>query len=493
MTKEEILIGGGILLGGAALVGLCLGIGNEAVKEYDDTEDLRKNLDAAKKAWQQNKRTNAEVTPETEAVVNDVASRSSFAQVDIMSKLLKTEQWVRYAYFYMTDNSAELFELDTETCELCNGISVLAGFGKMYPRYAVADLKDYDLKVCDMTKTFLVDLDEVSAYVTNGNFQIKMKLRAEALMNGSAVEQKASTIDETPVDHVTAEQQAQANQEGQNWKLGSDGLYHLGKQVFKEDENLYRPFATNAEEAKTVSAPFKQPKEMSNRDFEKLNSVITPAITGTDKFWYEYDQNGLLILKVCNEQGMMINNVPVDLGDIVGGSHIHVMGNYNINGYVQSVLIDAEKHPDLASKVIQNPMYLLDNVEVGVVFEERKISSWLLKYFDMTGTPFLDEMSDPTAKRLEKRLQDIYTIVRNNTDPNFDVPRFRFDHFENPDNFVVVSDSHVSRKIPGVMSGSYDDSNALTFEQRGNTVLQTFKGMTTAFDTTLITVKTEVA
>ena len=63
MTKEEILIGGGILLGGAALVCLCLGVGNEAVKEYDDTEDLRKNLDAAKTAWQKNKRTNAEVTP----------------------------------------------------------------------------------------------------------------------------------------------------------------------------------------------------------------------------------------------------------------------------------------------------------------------------------------------------------------------------------------------------------------------------------------------
>ena len=492
MTKEEILIGGGILAAIAGAVGLCYYVGDKAVDldEIKSKREVDQALQKANEIYKTMNLTNANVSAETEEKVKDVASRSNFAQIDIMNKVLQTEQWVRYAYYYMTDNSAELFELEDEIEAFLNSISVLAGFGKMYPQAAVSDIHEYDLKICDMKKRFLMDVDEVSKYVASGNFQMKMKTRLQTIK---------AYIPTTKVEKPQEEEQQNVS-----WRLGEDGLYHKTLRTFREDENLIRPFANIVKGATSGSTstnnimnqptqveepqiPFKQPQEMSNGMFERLNKALTPAIIGTDSYWYSFDQNGLLLLNVPNRTTMSTGIYPIDTGSIFGGDNIRVLGNFvDQNGMKNTIWVDVEKRPEIAAKVIQNPLYLLDTSECMMVSEDILTNNYLARYIDFSCTPFFSTMEKPTADRLCKRLMDILAIVRMNYDPNLDLPRFRFDRYDNPDAFVIVSDENVSRQIPAMMSMSFDNAHALTFEQRGNTVLETFQGMCKAYDTEMI-------
>ena len=92
MTKEEILIGGGILAAIAGAVGLCYYVGDKAVDldEIKSKREVDQALQKANEIYKTMNLTNANVSAETEEKVKDVASRSNFAQIDIMNKVLQT-------------------------------------------------------------------------------------------------------------------------------------------------------------------------------------------------------------------------------------------------------------------------------------------------------------------------------------------------------------------------------------------------------------------
>lgn len=481
MTKEEILIGAGIVAAVAGAFGLCYWVGDKFIdpEAAENKAIIDKALQKANDVYKKANLTNEEISSETEERIKDVAKRSSFAQIDITNKVMQTEQWVRYAYYYMTDNSAELFDLEPEVESLLNSISVLAGFGKMYPEAAVTDIHEYDLRICDMNKRFLLDVDEVTNHVSSGNFQMKMKVRLQQL--NAPIVKKAEEI--KPED----------NDEGSSWKLGEDGLYHQARRVFREDKNLIRPFAKHSGEGSTEigneepKIPFKQPEEMSNGMFERLSKVFNPGVVGTDRFWFSYDQNKMLYLNIPKEENMCINTIPIDTGTIFGGDNVRILGNYiDQNGMMNGIWVDAEKHPDIASKIIFNSFYLLEPYETMIAKDELVVNDQLIRYIDFSCTPFISKMDKATAERFNKRLLDILSLCRMNIDPKFDIPRFRFDRYDNPDAFVLVSDEAVMNQLPAHMSYNYNNSNKLTFEQRGNSIIQTINGMSQAYDTETI-------
>ena len=108
-----------------------------------------------------------------------ITEGNPFLRLVFVSKGIETNQWIRFAIYYMTDPLATVISFaDEESRELVNAISILAGFGKVYESNDVANIDDYDSTQInsEYTGRFLLNKPELVDFLSTVQFQTIMEL-----------------------------------------------------------------------------------------------------------------------------------------------------------------------------------------------------------------------------------------------------------------------------------------------------------------------------
>ena len=146
-------------------------------------EEEPKKIEEKKATKEEPKKTEEEKAKEelkkASKVESDVISQEEFDKItkaanekhenqfDLIEKYNKTNAWVCYAKYYVSHEDANLITADNETQMFVNGIASLAGYGVMYEKAPIGNIKQYDPNLNEsydnQSTRFLVCYEELLA------------------------------------------------------------------------------------------------------------------------------------------------------------------------------------------------------------------------------------------------------------------------------------------------------------------------------------------
>ena len=374
--------------------------------------------------------------------ISDKSGGSLMVELEIMHKSLNSFKLTQFAYWYMTNYNARKIPATKEEKEFINSISFAAGYGCIYPEEVPKTLDTYDItkasKYCKNEELLIIP-KEIEDHIFTQEFQDAWKAK------------KAREV--TSVNMPLIEQQ-------NNYMPNRLVTFNP---VQKTDETLLIP---------------QQPEGMSDYDFIRLNSAFgIEGVPNADHFYYSYtDQKTPLLNVVRNTISGATNQYVVDMGDVLGGTGISLLGSYMLpNGNVDYAFVNARTEINTVRKILTNPFYLLNDVELQRANDNMYFGN-IYKYIDFHTTPWLDEVLrklDERAK-LKRILNNVNKILHTIGQGRKGVPRVRFVEFKSVDDFVLISDQYVKSPLHwlGESTGKYM-LNSLTIycktDKYGNT------------------------
>ena len=220
----------------------------------------------------------------SEQIMRDIVTLSdddTIKSLNIIKKANDAKKLIQYAYFYMTDERAELIKKTQLEREVINCIAAIFEFGKIYDSAAVADLRKYDLSYKDyfyeMGK-YLFCIADITAKLQDSVFMEKVQQRKEQL----ALE-KESPQDDEPEEDETIES---------SWKTDENGVVH--PVFFSKDKN---PVTLDKDEKKELPV---QGAGITDEMFKKLEDAFTPLVPTAHR--YELQDTGMITLFVPREE-----------------------------------------------------------------------------------------------------------------------------------------------------------------------------------------------
>ena len=348
--------------------------------------------------------------------ISDKSGGSLMVELEIMHKSLNSFKLTQFAYWYMTNYNARKIPATKEEKEFINSISFAAGYGCIYPEEVPKTLDSYDItkasKFCKNEELLIIP-KEIEDHIFTQEFQDAWKAK------------KAREV--TSVNIPLIEQQ-------NNYMPNRLVTFNP---VRNTDETLLTP---------------QQPEGMSDYDFIRLNSAFgIEGVPNADHFYYSYtDQKTPLLNVVRNTISGATNQYVVDMGDVLGGTGISLLGSYMLpNGTVDYAFVNARTEINTVRKILSNPFYLLNNAELERVSDNMYFGGNLYKYIDFHNTPWLDEVLrklDERAK-LKRILNNVSRILHTIGQGRKGVPRVRFVEFKSVDDFVLISDQYVKSPL----------------------------------------------
>ena len=151
-------------------------------KKAEDKKDEPKKTEEEKAKEELKKASKVEsdvISQEEFDKITKAANKKHENQFDLIEKYNKTNAWVNYAKYYVSHEDANLITADSETQVFVNGIASLAGYGVMYEKAPIGNIKQYDPNLNptydNQSARFLVCYDELLAQLTALEFRQKVK------------------------------------------------------------------------------------------------------------------------------------------------------------------------------------------------------------------------------------------------------------------------------------------------------------------------------
>lgn len=386
----------------------------------------------------------------SEQIMQDIIVLSgddTIKSLNIIKKANDAKKLIQYAYFYMTDERADLIKKNQIEREVINGIAAIFEFGKIYDSAAIADLKRYDLSYKDdfneMGK-YLFCIADLIAKKQDVIFMEKLQKRKEQL----AAEK------ESPQDDVPEEEDAKASS---SWQTDENGVVHP---VFIPKDPV-----TLDKEAKKEELPI-QGAGISDELFKKLEDAFTPLV---GKHRYELQNNGMITLFVTRDIGLE-EFYTVDPGLVMGKDKLYVMGRAE-----NDVLFVSTEHTDIVKNILGSAFYALTAQEIQKVIVEYFRNMKIYKYLDMSNTGFMNKLSEADFQKFGKKITFILSKVQQQSE-GIDMPRFRINHWGSVDDFIIISDPSVKSPLTEINETSAIICEGLIYEVKGDKVIQHYKG-----------------
>lgn len=348
--------------------------------------------------------------------ISDKSGGSLMVELEIMHKSLNSFKLTQFAYWYMTNYNARKIPATKEEKEFINSISFAAGYGCIYPEEVPKTLDTYDIRKASRyckNEELLIIPKEIEDHIFTQEFQDAWKAK------------KAREV--TSVNIPLIEQQ-------NNYMPNRLVTFNP---VQKTDETLLIP---------------QQPEGMSDYDFIRLNSAFgIEGVPNADHFYYSYtDQKTPLLNVVRNTISGATNQYIVDMGDVLGGTGISLLGSYMLpNGNIDYAFVNARTEINTVRKLLTNPFYLLNGAELEKVSDNMYFGGHIYKYIDFHNTPWLDEVLrklDERAK-MKRILNNVIRILHTIGQGRKGIPRVRFVEFKSVDDFVLISDQYVKSPL----------------------------------------------
>lgn len=362
--------------------------------------------------------------------IREAANNNDLYEIDLISTAIKTNKWINYAIYYMTEDDSHLLKCNYAEREFLNSISMLAGFGRMYQSAGVTDLREFDIKNPDrkIGTKFILLFDELLDRIHDEEFIQKMKIRKTKLgMN-------ILSIGMDP------------NYKGSH-SIDNDGYIHP---VF-----FMNPVITDIGEKKGPG--------IDQVTFDRLENSVGKLIMNS-KYKYSRNENGLIDLEqeIDNSFGA-IEKFVIDDGLLLGGTTISILGYYDtINGGTDKVFVDVNKHPDIAFNILKSVFYKMSADEVNVATADLLNNGFIYTYIDFNNTPWFDYLGFTDKITLSNNLVNIVRYMGN--DPNLAYPpRLRFLSYKDPDNFTLISDNEVKSPLSDTFETTPNILEGLSF------------------------------
>ena len=347
--------------------------------------------------------------------ISIIADGNKKIKEELMAKALVTERWIKYTFYYLTEENASLLVGDKETQELVNGICnlVLPKAELIYPKAKIGNLKKYDaeellpgyngnyiLSIDDIQKRFTDDLREKA--------KKKFNIIDEPLADENETSEEIEIVEPKDIKNTTVQQVG---------RYDKDGYFHP---VFLKDPSEI------AQENETKSI-LKKPDFMSDDLYNKFEIAFSP-IANDIKYYYNINAHGNWCINIVN--GVSTYSYIIDDGSIMGGDYVYILGNINVGNHLDTLFVNASIFPKIASNIIHSAFYIMTAEECNTAQKALFTNSRIYRNIDFTNTKFLDKSSFG----IEKSLSVCIGLI------NPDI-RLRFENYLNKDNYTLVSDN----------------------------------------------------
>ena len=364
-------------------------------------------------------------------------------RLNLVGKAVETNKLIQYAFFYMTNEKAEIIKLKGQIeREIVNGISELLEFGKIYESEAVANLNLYDSESEEylVNSNYLLSVKDILAKKNDSAFMEKMQERKEQLW--------------AEAEHPTEDEPENGTSK---WYTDENGIVHPIF-VVSDDEN--KPL----EEAPV------QGVGISDELFSKLQEAFEPFLADSK---YRYELFGDLVkLYITREQSGVEEFYIVDPGYVMGCGKVYLLANIG-----NDTLFVSTDHVDIIKNILSTAFYILRPEEIQSVIQNYFRNMAIYRYVDMTGTDFLKDLNADDFQKLGKKLTFIINQVsKQNGNGNVDLPRFRFNYWNGIDDFLIISDPTVKSPLAMTNETSVVICEGLMFEVKGDDITQRLKG-----------------
>ena len=421
-----------------------------AHKKADDRE-----MKKAQKAYKEN---NDEGSKCSDRVYNNIILNSpddELKRANLVKRAAKAQSMITYILYYITDPEAQLIKMNQTEREFANGVAAIYEFGKIYENSAIADLRIYDPEseeYYEYSKYFIC-IDELMKRREDECFMKKVQERKEQLM----LESLHPEDDEPEVEEV------EANPAEELAKVEEEiDLSAVVKPVFVQEN----PFVLV-----DPSLP-KQGTGVSDALFEKLEKVFNPLFENTS-YRYEMKANGLINLFVTKSNLGVEDTYVVDPGIVMGRGEVCILAK-TAPEFNDTIFVSVKRFPEIVKRILSSVFYVLEKDELQQVIDGYFRNMNIYRYVDMSNTDKMKDLTDAEFQKLGKKLTYILSKVKEQS-TGMDLPRFRFNHFESIDDFMIISDPAVKSPLADINETSSIICEGLIFEVKCDDVIQTYK------------------
>lgn len=378
---------------------------------------------------------------------------------NLVSKGIETNQWIRFAIYFMTDPIATRISfIDKESKELVNAITTLAGFGKVYESDDVADIDEFDCTKINSKYSgrFLLHKPELVDFLSNPQFQMVMRAKiikmAEENRPVDSDRPALITVEEDEIRYVDEKKNQYANP-----------AFAI---LEAEEEKVQQPVFSTIDENNPGFVPFefgfvnqKLPKKgagVNAHVYTKFEAILGKFIPETVYYHYEYINNFYHLYITRPDTGAEEFYI-LDDGSIMGGSSISILANYiTPEGFERSMFVDICAHPAITSKILSRTLFnYLTPEEVEECKGDFLYDTRIYNNIDFHNTDFFDDFAPEQKYNFEVSLLGVLSVLGL---VGYDCVRFRFGSFSDYNHFTLVSDCYMYRPLPFIQKTVMPDT-----------------------------------
>ena len=359
-------------------------------------------------------------------------------RIDFVSAALKASKWINYAGRYMVCKDTPLiYNANKMEREFVNGLSVIAGFGKIYEDNDIMDLDKCDSAKVSSSYTgkLLFNKDETLDILFNEKFQSAMRKRM--------IDSGISSTELAVVDNIET-----VNVSNNDQNADSTTVEENKHRV--DDEGYIHPIFTTESFKADMMKKYNDPKPdtMPAFEYSKFKEELK-CFLGAYENRYRFDYiNGYFYLYILRDNGIEDFYI-LDDGSIMGGRAVSVLANYHdfSDGLNKTIFVNSNNHPVLIRKILSSSLYFLTPEEVEEVKKDHFYDTTLYNMIDFSDyegnedlMEFMDWLTPEARYTLETNLLGIRSITKDT--------RFKFTSFNNESDFTLESLDDIVAMFP---------------------------------------------
>lgn len=321
--------------------------------------------------------------------------RSAWTLTGLLTRAQKTQEWINYCYYFMTNKEAPLLvHISDSTKALCNGICNIYGFGKMYPDANIANLKVYDC------------FDD--CFGTSPEFVLSVsKLQA----NNTAEMQLAIANKKGIIDSVATE---------------------LDNEAYDPNRVVPIKFSTVNDANTITDKSISDIKgNLPDNTFMILEGYIKPILDKMAVAYY-YDLSpytGRVIITV--DRSGFPETYEIDLSTL-GYNNYSMVANTTTGNRILVPLYETH----IIENLLASCFHMVSDIEEKYLYSKMFKDLWIYKIVDL-GDLDTKKMDTTEMNNLSQAISCLFGWCQSE---NLVIPRMRFCSYESPDKFTLVSD-----------------------------------------------------